>query len=323
MQKVKFKIHGMHCNSCAILIEEKLKALPGVIQVKISHASGKGAIVYDENIVEETKIQSEIKNAGDYTAEKIKDSEDARKEENIQKKSFAGANLSIPVSIIIAGLIIAGAVVVNGNAGQKATSAGQTDQAQGSPANPGSSSLPTEQLSAIQTFEITKSNHVRGDFNAQITLVEFSDFECPFCARHFPTLTKMLDDYKGKVRLVYKHFPLSFHPNSQKAAEASECADEQGKFWEYHDKLFENQSNGYSLDKFKQWAKDLGLNSGQFNDCLDSGKFAQKVQADYQEGLKKGVTGTPATFVNGQLVSGALPYDSFKQIIDNLLAAQK
>jgi protein-disulfide isomerase len=171
----------------------------------------------------------------------------------------------------------------------------------------------------IQTFEITSKDHVRGDFNAQITLVEFSDFECPFCARHYPTLKKILEDYKGKVRLVYKHFPLSFHPNAQKAAEASECAVEQGKFWEYHDKIFENQASGLSLEKFKQWAKELGLDTSKFNDCLDSGKYAQKVQADYQEGLQKGVNGTPTTFVNGQPLSGALPYESFKQIIDSIL----
>jgi protein-disulfide isomerase len=171
----------------------------------------------------------------------------------------------------------------------------------------------------IQTFEITTKDHVRGDFNAPITLVEFSDFECPFCARHYPTLKKILEDYKGKVRLVYKHFPLSFHPNAQKAAEASECADEQGKFWEYHDKLFENFQNGYSLEKFKQWAKELGLDTKKFNDCLDSGKYAKKVQEDYQEGVQKGVNGTPTTFVNGQPISGALPYDSFKEIIDSIL----
>jgi protein-disulfide isomerase len=132
-------------------------------------------------------------------------------------------------------------------------------------------------------------------------------------------LNKILSDYKGKVRLVYKHFPLGFHPNAQKAAEASECADEQGKFWEYHDKLFENQANGLSIDKFKQWAKDLGLDTNKFNDCLDSGKYAQKVQADYQEGAQKGVDGTPATFINGKLITGALPYESFKQRIDGLL----
>lgn len=172
----------------------------------------------------------------------------------------------------------------------------------------------------LQNFEITKNDHIRGDFNAPITLVEFSDFECPFCERHYPTLTQTLDKYKGQVRLVYKHFPLGFHPNAQKAAESSECADEQGKFWEYHDKLFKNQPSGYSLEKFKQWAKDMALNTDKFNTCLDSGKYAQKVQSDLQEGQTKGVQGTPATFVNGQLVSGAIPYESFQQIIAGLLS---
>lgn len=321
MEKAKFKIKGMHCQSCATLIEEKLKNLPGVIQTKISYESGKGVIVYDENAIEETKIQSEIESVGEYSVERI---EDVKKEEDIKeyyfqppekKENSSRPNLSIPISVIIAGLIIAGAVIVNGSGKN-----GQIAQIQGSPANSGPSSLPTGQPSTTQTFEITKDNHIRGDFSAPITLVEFSDFECPFCARHYPTLTKIFDDYKGKVRLVYKHFPLSIHPNSQKAAEASECADEQGKFWEYHDKLFENlAASGYSVANFKQWAKDLGLNSGKFDECLDSGKFAQKVKDNFQEGSGKGVNGTPATFINGQLVSGALPYESFKQIIDSLL----
>ncbi|MDP2910514.1 MAG: DsbA family protein [bacterium] len=214
----------------------------------------------------------------------------------------------IPISIVIAGLIIAGAIIIsigNTNIAKEIVATKQAAQV-----------LPD---SYEETFNISGTSHIRGDFSAPITLVEFSDFECPFCVRHLPTLNKILSDYPNQVRLVYKHFPLGFHPNSQKAAEASECADEQGKFWEYHDKLFENQPAGYSLDKFKQWAKDLGLNSGKFNDCLDSGKFAQKVQADFQEGSEKGVNGTPATFVNGQLISGALPYESFKQVIDSIL----
>ncbi len=320
MKKAKFEIHGMHCNSCAILIEERLKNLPGVIQVKINHESEKGVIVYDENAIKEKEIQREIENAGDYGAEKI---EDIEKDENIKEKNYSRSNLSMPVSIIIAGLIIAGAVIVsggNGGVGKETISTGQTAQVKGAPANPEPSSLPAGQPSTIQTFEITEANHIRGAFNAPITLVEFSDFECPFCARHYPTLKKILNDYQGKVRLVYKHFPLSFHPNGQKAAEASECADEQGKFWEYHDKLFENlAASGYSLSNFKQWAKDLGLNSGKFDECLESGKYTQKVQADFQEGSQKGVTGTPATFINGQMISGALPYESFKQAVDSIL----
>ena len=186
--------------------------------------------------------------------------------------------------------------------------------------NPSPSINPNTAGTTVQNFDITKKDHVRGDFNAPVTLVEFSDFECPYCEKHFPTLSRILDDYPGKVRLVYKHFPLAnLHPNAQKAAEASECADEQGKFWEYHDKLFAGQPAGFSLDKFKQWAKDLGLKTDQFDNCLDSGKYAQKVRTDAQEGQQKGVQGTPATFVNGRLVSGALPYDSFKQLVDTTL----
>jgi len=191
--------------------------------------------------------------------------------------------------------------------------ADETDDSSGQPANGQS------QDSGEKNFSVTESDHIRGDVNAQITLVEFSDFECPFCQKLFPTIEEILTDYEGDVRLVYKHFPLDGHPNARKAAEASECASEQGKFWEYHDKLFENMEGGYSLEKFKQWAKDLKLNATEFNSCLDTGKFAQKVQDDFLEGADKGVTGTPATFVNGQLVSGAQSYESFKQIIDSLL----
>jgi protein-disulfide isomerase len=128
-----------------------------------------------------------------------------------------------------------------------------------------------------------------------------------------------MKQYGDKVRVVFKHFPLSFHKNAQKAAEASECAAEQGKFWQMHDKIFENQQL-LSFDQLKAWAKDLKLNISQFNSCLDSGKFAQKVQADMQEGAQKGVDGTPATFVNGILVSGAQPFEAFKQMIDQELA---
>lgn len=244
------------------------------------------------------------------------------KENSQEQKLSSSNNLSVPIAIVIAGLMIAGAIIVtnqNPKTSLKETSqqAAQILPDTNSPTQP--SPKQPSQKPAVEEFKITKDDHIRGNFNAPITLVEFSDFECPFCGRHFPTLNKILSDYKGKVRLVYKHFPLSFHPNSQKAAEASECASEQGKFWEYHDKIFENQASGLSLDKFKQWAKDLGLDTQQFNACLDSGKYAQKVQTDYQEGLQKGVNGTPVTFINGQLVSGALPYESFKQIIDSIL----
>lgn len=165
---------------------------------------------------------------------------------------------------------------------------------------------------------VTDADYIRGDKNAKITMIEYSDFQCPFCQRHLPTLDRILADYKGKVRLVYRHFPLnSIHPQAQKAAEASECAGEQGKFWEMHDKLFENQT-ALQIDNLKQYAKDLGLNTSQFNNCLDTSKFASKVNQQATEAQNSGITGTPGTWVGDQLVKGAYPYDTFKQIIDAL-----
>jgi protein-disulfide isomerase len=158
----------------------------------------------------------------------------------------------------------------------------------------------------------------KGDKNAPVTIIEFSDFECPFCGRWFTqTYPQLKSEYidTGKVRLVYRDFPLGFHPNAQKAAEAAECADEQGKFWEMHDKIFANQQ-AIAVANLKQYAKDLGLDSSKFDSCLDSDKYASEVQKDYQDGTAAGVSGTPSFFINGQLVVGAQPYSVFKQAID-------
>jgi protein-disulfide isomerase len=165
---------------------------------------------------------------------------------------------------------------------------------------------------------VTDADHIRGDKNAKVTLIEFSDFQCPYCGRIEPTIEKVLKDYSGKVRLVYRHFPLSFHENAQKAAEASECAGDQGKFWEMHDKLYANQT-ALTLTDLKGYAKELGLNTSNFDSCLDSSKYASKVAAQEAEGQASGVDGTPATFVNGTLISGAVPYEQFKAAIDAAL----
>ena len=162
---------------------------------------------------------------------------------------------------------------------------------------------------------------VMGSEDAPVTIVEFSDFQCPFCARFFSqTLPLIEKDYidSGKVKLVYRDFPLSFHQNAQKAAEASECADEQGKFWEYHDKMFENQ-NALDTTSLKKYAEDLGLDTAEFNDCLDSGQMASKVQNDVNDGQKYGVTGTPTFFINGIKVVGAQPYSAFHEVINQEL----
>jgi len=316
MQKAKFQIKGMNCKSCANLIEEKLKNLEGVIEAKVDFDSKKAVVAYDEEKTGENNIKKAVEESGNY---QVEDNSEVLNEK-VQDSKFLplNNNLFLPLSVIIAGLIIAGAIIFTNS-----KNISRQQAAQLLPNNNLVVQNPQEQNTPTKAeFNITRDDHIRGDFNAPITLVEFSDFECPFCARHFPTLNEILREYQGKVRLVYKHFPLPFHPNAQKAAEASECAAEQGKFWEYHDKLFENFSEGYSLEKFKQWAKDLGLDSDRFDNCLNSGKYSQKVQKDIQEGNQKGVEGTPATFVNGQLISGALPYEVFKQIIDNLLVNQ-
>jgi protein-disulfide isomerase len=164
-----------------------------------------------------------------------------------------------------------------------------------------------------------KTDHILGNNKAPVTIVEFSDFQCPFCERFAPTVKKVVNDYKDKVRLVYKHFPLdSSHPWARPAALASECAAEQGKFWEYHDALFARQDE-FSADFWGKLASELKLNTGKFNDCVQSEKYENKVQSDYQQGLAAGARGTPHTVINGTPVSGAVPYEQLKAVIDQAL----
>jgi protein-disulfide isomerase len=165
----------------------------------------------------------------------------------------------------------------------------------------------------------------KGDKNAPVTIIEFSDFQCPFCARfHTQTLPQIKSKYidTGKVKLVYRDFPLtSIHPNAEPAAEASECADEQGKFWEMHDLLFEKQDewSDIGISKFKDYAKELNLDADKFNKCLDSSKYKDEISKDMQDGVAAGVQGTPAFFVNGILLSGAQPFTAFDQVIQQEL----
>lgn len=170
---------------------------------------------------------------------------------------------------------------------------------------------------------VSADDHIRGDKNAELTLIEYSDFECPFCGRFHPTMKQLMQEYEGQVRWVYRHFPLSFHAQAMPAAIAAECAGEQNKFWEFADKLFENQpSLGESL--FKSLAGELGLNQSKFESCLDSNSYRAEIQAEQQGGSSAGVTGTPGTFIvdsegSAQLVPGALPYEQVKAIVDQML----
>lgn len=163
---------------------------------------------------------------------------------------------------------------------------------------------------------------VAGAASAPITLVEFSDFECPFCGRFYSqTLPQVEEEYinTGQVRYVYRHFPItSIHPNAEGAALASECANEQGQFRAFHDMIFENQTSIGTSD-LKSYAAQLGLNTTQFNSCLDSKKYQAKVDADTSLGNQLGVTGTPTFYINGQIIPGAQPYEAFQAAFDAAL----
>jgi protein-disulfide isomerase len=163
---------------------------------------------------------------------------------------------------------------------------------------------------------------ILGDEDAPVTIIEFSDYECPFCARFYlNTLPQLKREYidTGKVKLVYRDFPLSFHQNAQKAAEAAECAGEQDKYYEMHDKIFENQQ-AITTTNLKEYAKEIGLDTNEFNECLDSGEMANEVQKDFQDGQNAGVRGTPTFFINGKLLRGAQPFEEFQKIIEKELA---
>ncbi len=127
-----------------------------------------------------------------------------------------------------------------------------------------------------------------------------------------------MDTYGDKVRLVFRDYPLPFHNNAHTASQAAQCAHEQGKFWPYHDKLFENQQ-ALEVDKLKQYATQIGLDGPAFNECLDTGRYRSQVDQDYQAGQAAGVTGTPSFFVNGRFLSGAQPFEAFRAIIDEEL----
>ena len=161
----------------------------------------------------------------------------------------------------------------------------------------------------------------QGPEDAAVTIIEFSDFQCPYCARFdTETLPQILSNYGDRVRFVYRDFPLtSLHENAVKAAEASECADDQGAYWKYHDLLFQNQA---ALDdaSLKSYAASLGLDTAAFDECLDSDSNMSEIQKDYQDGIAAGVQGTPAFFVNGVLIQGAQPYTVFQAAIEAALA---
>jgi len=229
--------------------------------------------------------------------------------------------LSAPVAILIAGVMISGAVLYAGGggvsrSGGQAALGSQPDDVAVAPGEP-------VDVSA-------DDDPALGDPNAKVTVIEFSDFQCPFCRVLWKdTMPQLKSEYidTGKIRFVYRDYPLPFHDGAVSYAQAAQCAGDQNKFWEYHDKIFAEQDKGgqgtipfVGVPALKAWARDLGLNGTSFDQCLDSGKYKAEVEKDVADGTAAGVSGTPSTFVNGRILVGAQPFETFKKLIDEELA---
>lgn len=158
----------------------------------------------------------------------------------------------------------------------------------------------------------------RGPASAPVTIIEFSDYECPFCKRASATVAQVLQHYGDKIRFVHRDFPLNFHEHARLAAEAAACANAQGKFWEYHDRLW--KADDLSETGLKTLAKATGLDASKFEECLRTKPHAAAIDRDIQDGTAAGVNGTPVFFINGRPLSGAQPFEAFKQIIDEELS---
>ncbi len=199
---------------------------------------------------------------------------------------------------------------------------GSNMQKQGSNGQPQIIAAPQGTQQPGQPVVVKTGSHLQGDANAPVTIIEFSDFQCPFCGRFYTDALPQIEaNYikTGKAKLYYRQFPLvEIHPFAQKAAEASECASDQGKFWEYHNLLFADQQ-ALDVPSLKADAKKLGLDSAKFDACLDGGVKASIVSSDTNDGLAAGVSGTPSFYINGHQLVGAQPFSAFQQIIDPLL----
>ncbi|PIR05140.1 MAG: hypothetical protein COV57_00650 [Candidatus Liptonbacteria bacterium CG11_big_fil_rev_8_21_14_0_20_35_14] len=231
-------------------------------------------------------------------------------------------NYTITISIIIASLIIAVAIIFSGGGGN--------DGVASSISNNFKDNQPTrnnEAGSSSTIRPVSSDDHILGDLGAPITIVEYSDFECPFCQRVHPTLSRVVEDYQGEVKWVYRHFPLTnIHSNAQSAAVASECVAKLGggdSFWEFANQVFENQRS-LDNDLYKSIAQNLNIDAEEFNSCLSDKSIIDEVNTDRAEATKAGGRGTPFSIIidkegNTTPVSGALPYESWQQIIDELI----
>jgi len=177
-----------------------------------------------------------------------------------------------------------------------------------------------ERISDEILYQHTDNDPSWGSPDAPVQIIEFSDFQCPYCQESFPIIREALFKYQDQVYFLYRDFPdLINHSQAQKAAEAANCAMEQERFWPMHDKLFINQDD-LSVEALKRYALEIGLNQPEFETCLSSGKYQQEIHEDYQDGAALGIIGTPTFFINGYKVSGSLPREIFLQIVEVALA---
>ncbi|OGE75465.1 MAG: hypothetical protein A3C85_03140 [Candidatus Doudnabacteria bacterium RIFCSPHIGHO2_02_FULL_48_21] len=185
-------------------------------------------------------------------------------------------------------------------------------------------------VEGVQRIDVSADDDaILGNENAPVTIIEFSDFQCPFCRKLWrETLPQLKSQYidTGKAKFVYRDYPLSsLHPSAQKAAEAAECAGDQGKYWEMHDKMFEQQDKQgentveFSVADIKTWAGQIGLDKAAFDSCLDGSKYQAEVEKDASDAIAAGLTGTPGTIVNGRLLRGSQPFEAFKAVIEEEL----
>ncbi len=218
----------------------------------------------------------------------------------------AGFVFAAPIFIGVSWLVGSGQATVSDSLNQKVVADEPTDAVGGEEAN------------APVDIQITESDHVLGGKDTKVTLVVYSDLQCPYCTKHHETVKALAKKYRDKIRIVFRHFPLSFHEYANAAANASECAGEQGKFWEFVDSAFKNQAN-FNDSLWAKLAGDLKLNTAKFSKCVTDKKYEGKINSDASSGSAYGVQGTPATFVNGELVSGAVPQSEFETNINKML----
>ena len=246
----------------------------------------------------------------------------------MRQNQNANQNTKILIVLLLVASFFIGALTTKVSYLEKGVPIGT--EAKNNAPGPNPTSVPAPQAAAANPKAVTNSDHITGNKNARVTLIEYSDFECPFCKTAHPTMKEILKTYGDKIRLVYRHFPLSFHVNAQKEAEAAECVANLGgndKFWNFVDAIFERTTSngtGFALDKLGPLASELGINQAEFQTCLDSGKYEKLVKDQTAEGTTAGVSGTPTTFLvdakgNSQSIVGAQPLEAFKTAIDQAL----